>query len=293
MTRLQELLDAATDVLCVQCGYNLRGLVPTGRCPECGTAIAESFCGTLLRFANPKWLNRLRWGARLLFWVNLAMVVESPMSWLATIGGAWTAVWYVFSVALSVTYLVGVFLFTTQEPRLSLTESTWSWRHLMRRALIVAVVVGLARNAAQLMDTDIGAWATYILSIITYAVVVFSTFAYVRELAVRIPHPRMARSARILKWSLTISFLLCYGLYIAMEVTTPPNVTPATGTRLSGIGTAYALGFGVVAVFWIWSLVVWGRCHKALKAAMAIVRSPLHALDAPPVARPIGGAGVS
>lgn len=30
------------DVHCHQCGYNLRGLSEPGRCPECGTPIAES-----------------------------------------------------------------------------------------------------------------------------------------------------------------------------------------------------------------------------------------------------------
>lgn len=30
------------DIVCSACGYNLRGLLPDGKCPECGTPIAES-----------------------------------------------------------------------------------------------------------------------------------------------------------------------------------------------------------------------------------------------------------
>ena len=32
----------SSDVFCSQCGYNLRGLSPSNKCPECGHEIAES-----------------------------------------------------------------------------------------------------------------------------------------------------------------------------------------------------------------------------------------------------------
>lgn len=32
------------DIFCVACGYNLRGLVPESKCPECGRSILESMC---------------------------------------------------------------------------------------------------------------------------------------------------------------------------------------------------------------------------------------------------------
>lgn len=31
------------DLECTECSYNLRGLKPSGRCPECGTRIADTF----------------------------------------------------------------------------------------------------------------------------------------------------------------------------------------------------------------------------------------------------------
>ena len=53
------------DTPCRRCGYNLRGLATTGLCPECGTAIALSLVGNLLKQAGPDWVERLRFGTAL------------------------------------------------------------------------------------------------------------------------------------------------------------------------------------------------------------------------------------
>jgi hypothetical protein len=49
----------SVDIQCVSCGYNLRGLLPDGNCPECGIAVAQSTRSELLRFADPAWLSVL------------------------------------------------------------------------------------------------------------------------------------------------------------------------------------------------------------------------------------------
>ena len=69
---------------CRQCGYNLRGLPASGRCPECGTPIAASQTAATagrhrraiapdeLLAANTNWLKKLVLGARLAFWSIVA-----------------------------------------------------------------------------------------------------------------------------------------------------------------------------------------------------------------------------
>jgi hypothetical protein len=42
MARLAPRVPETTDLLCEACGYVLKGLPDTGRCPECGTPIADS-----------------------------------------------------------------------------------------------------------------------------------------------------------------------------------------------------------------------------------------------------------
>ncbi len=68
----------AADAPCMTCGYNLRGLTPASRCPECGTAIPQSLCAPYLRCAPLCWLNRLAAGLRLLL-LPLALL---PVPWV-------------------------------------------------------------------------------------------------------------------------------------------------------------------------------------------------------------------
>src|ERR1019366_4962326 len=65
------------DLPCEFCNYNLRGLTPTGRCPECGSDISISLSAfqsrlnpharrlKFLQTADPAWLAKLMDGAAL------------------------------------------------------------------------------------------------------------------------------------------------------------------------------------------------------------------------------------
>ncbi|HVX86178.1 MAG TPA: hypothetical protein VH253_15450 [Phycisphaerae bacterium] len=41
------------DLFCNNCRYNLRGLTPDSRCPECGSPIAQVLLQDPLHFASP------------------------------------------------------------------------------------------------------------------------------------------------------------------------------------------------------------------------------------------------
>lgn len=63
------------DLICVQCGHNLRGLLPDGRCGECGAPVLWSRAGGTAGAGDLRWLSRLRSAAETLAWTL-------PWAWL-------------------------------------------------------------------------------------------------------------------------------------------------------------------------------------------------------------------
>jgi hypothetical protein len=71
---------AGDEDVCLRCGYALQGLDADGQCPECGTPVAASRQGRLLRFSDPEYVATLHRGIVLL-------LVGSIMSVLLAISG--------------------------------------------------------------------------------------------------------------------------------------------------------------------------------------------------------------
>jgi hypothetical protein len=63
------------DVLCEKCGYNLRGLVPEERCPECGTFVTESLRRPAL---DQGWRSTRYW----LLWLAIVLLIVVLMQGL-------------------------------------------------------------------------------------------------------------------------------------------------------------------------------------------------------------------
>jgi hypothetical protein len=106
------------DVKCVSCGYNLRGLSPQGRCPECGSGIAQSIkaecvpavpsvCDRLLRAgliagALSAWLlafcgnlfnpGGTHWGVGKRFCADMIDLSVSINVAVMLVGGIWLAI---------------------------------------------------------------------------------------------------------------------------------------------------------------------------------------------------------
>ena len=70
------------DAPCLNCGYNLRTLLTTGLCPECGQPVMPSLRGDLLRFAPPRWVRGLARGTLLILiamGVTVVIYLLSPI----------------------------------------------------------------------------------------------------------------------------------------------------------------------------------------------------------------------
>ena len=63
---------------CRGCGYDLHGLSPDDRCPECGSAVGPSIRGDQLRYGDPKWVRVLADGVS---WI-IVSVLLGTFPWL-------------------------------------------------------------------------------------------------------------------------------------------------------------------------------------------------------------------
>jgi hypothetical protein len=89
----------ADDRPCLVCGYNLKAIPTDGKCPECGTPVARSLQGDLLRYCSPEYVRTLRRGITL-------VEVAIALGMLSTLG--------IFIASAIVVFNTGAIKFGTQ-----------------------------------------------------------------------------------------------------------------------------------------------------------------------------------
>src|SRR5207237_8574292 len=103
------------DVPCRKCGYSVKGLSVTSRCPECGAPVGVAVHGELLRYSDPQWVKNLSKGASLAFWGSLLSIAVGIIVGAAAIFvGPWIGPVVAFVGGL--VYLYGVWLLTEPDP---------------------------------------------------------------------------------------------------------------------------------------------------------------------------------
>jgi hypothetical protein len=169
------------DRLCIDCGYNLRGLRPDGVCPECGGAVAASLRGLKLEAASLPWLRAVRRGFKwlrhsillaLLSWIVSAIVVGTMSGYFSTTSAP-AASAPISEVVLGLvsigSFLAALalascgFVYATRaEPRVKLRgEGLWP-RRLARVLAATTLVLAVAFwSAKKLIAT--GTWMDYVV----------------------------------------------------------------------------------------------------------------------------------
>jgi hypothetical protein len=262
----------STDLPCVSCGYNLRGLDPAGRCPECATPVRKSLHEDLLRYAHPGWLRKVRWGARILYWSGvLSLLVGLPPALAAffAVGSARRSAAIVIASQFLV-YIIGTWLLTVQEPRLSLNEPRWPPRKTLRIAAAIMLTVAAAHMTVLLVGVPDAAPFTAVLLFPAAATLMLTLFSHARALALRIPSVRLARAAGIIRLGLTFG-LLALGLAAAAATLLP---TSWTSTLMSSEMFASVVIITLLAtvVLFVWGCDNIGYLHKALVIALDTAR---------------------
>jgi len=253
-------LDAAgriaIDITCRKCGYNLRGLLPDGRCPECGTAVGRSLHGDLLRFSDPEWVQKLASGMN---WIVASIVISLFGGALGAIsGGIFSSIVSTRSfvvlaplsgLVLGVFSLVGYWKVTTPDPAKMMEESGVSLRKLVRLAEVTRYVVAPLNSLMQQLAWSVAAIVLIAVSGIASLVGTVAIFLYARKLALRIPDEKLARHCRIVMWGMAVMLALFVTLALLLVVvtlrltaTTTTTTAPAGPTTM-GSGKKYSVTY--------------------------------------------------
>lgn len=164
--RVRSAFDGAyvnADVACHGCGYNLRGLPVTGRCPECSAPVRVALAGDMLHFADPAWLDRLDRGARLvrplLIWGGFAPLVIGVAAFYLPNSGKWLP--YVAGAAsllIATVFMRGMWLFASPDPAGG--SRTWKGDPAVHiRFALVALLVTVAITVmVRVMSSSQNAW---------------------------------------------------------------------------------------------------------------------------------------
>ena len=224
------------DLPCVGCGYNLRSILVSGMCPECGVAVADSFAHGWLVFADRAWLKTLRGGFAKILWTILAAflsyIAMIPIFMLALGGGssAPEGLAVLFGVAactlLTWMWIKGLWAVTCRQPSQSgevMQTSMVAWiRGLSVAAIVGFVLLAIVETAAlwtvfgtqvvledgELFQPDyaammVAAIAIPVLGVIAqaaFAVSLFLLLIHLRRLARRDPRPGLAKMMTFLVW---------------------------------------------------------------------------------------------
>lgn len=237
------------DLSCMICGYNLRALAPAGLCPECGTDIARSTQGDLLKFADRKWVGSVYRGTCLLTIANAILVVcilaaivfpfilvtvsdPNTSSFVGTAISMTLKVIRVCSVVAFILMMLGVWLITKQEPRVSLTEQAASSRGITR------VAVGLLFVLYGLTFALTGYWHTAgrLLLLVAFLVVLWSCLKHLELIGRRLPAEEVVTRAEKRRRRV-VRGAIAFAIFWAARAATPSAaVSPPLHVTLLNLG---------------------------------------------------------
>lgn len=317
-------LDAAgrinVDLPCKRCGYNLRTMMPDGRCPECATAVGQAMHGDYLKFADPAWVQKLASGINwIIAGTIIGIVAGAGIGFILGAGGTRPEVISLLTSPLGLIALYGYWRVTTPDPS-GLGEKG---RANARQVARVAVVANYAINPVIIFAVGTIQPSGMLIAPATSLIALIATIAlyiFARQLAIRVPDPALAKGLRINMWGMVSVILMgvivalagfitmqsapmkqwmqqattmsatsttttqaWYGTQTNVTVTSSQTGPPPPRAAIVGGAIMGVGGCGVAVtgiVFGIWTLVLVLRLRKALNLA---AEQALHSWAAIPV----------
>lgn len=266
-----------SDLVCLQCEYNLRGQLPEGTCPECGTPVSYSMRSDRLSLADFHWLRTVRRGTTLLIVAGFSIITLSCL-----INGALTAMMdqsatgsqlaAVMRAVPQALFAIGLFMLTAPEPgvirpRLSRPLARWTATPGYTIMAIGLLVID-NENRNVVLTAGVLTLAGAPLAVFGFC----TALIYLSHLARRVPNRGLAKQATIVFWGwVSIVVLLILGFVLTSVVPGP------VGFDIQ----IYLLVFCPLSIagltFFIWWLVVistFSRCFdQAIKTARQRARA--------------------
>jgi hypothetical protein len=212
--RESELINL--DVARAECGYNLRGLLSDGRCPECGEAVLSSL-GVFLyggRIDRPlsqsdiQWLKTVERAIGSLIAAALVPIVLGVWEWT---GGLEFNNRVALAEEISVRVLTAfsLVLLSRREPGVSPARDS-PWQRQILRWTAVIHVFSLSVVASLNLSGPPILWAVSIVGLLLCPLISIPLlYRYLSRLAARLPHPsRLPREATALVLVLLIISVL-------------------------------------------------------------------------------------
>ena len=194
----------AEDTPCRRCGYNLRSLRESGKCPECATPVALSLRDDLLKFADPKWMRMVALGASLVGFAIVGCLVAVVVLMVILAAGIPLA-WPVFLIwpPAGAVMLVGQWLVTRRDPSAPLDTGKATTGLMVRVLLIVTLALLFMLSGVQRWIGPLGPLSQTLVSLFWTVLTVAWVLLYFRhlaELCARIPDPELVRACRHTSW---------------------------------------------------------------------------------------------
>lgn len=201
---------------CLICGYRLVGLDPAGLCPECGTPVERSVSGDLLSASDPAFVAALHRGARLAAMAPIVPCLTLPFLLLAPLAlghpaSAPVGITSLLARGILLASLAGVLTgwwwLCTPDPQAPREPRTSDARFWMRTGVVVIAAAALLRLLSGAILPFVVAQpvppldgAIILIALAAAITCFFASLLLLRRLAVRLPSPRLHRSARRMLW---------------------------------------------------------------------------------------------
>lgn len=294
-------------MLCRRCGYELRGLLADGQCPECSFAVEKSTGDETLLAAEPTWLKKLAIGCRLfvigvlgiLILVTATFVVSMIGGFLTGTGKANASIVSspeflilntTLTTAMSLLVLIGAWLLTERDPGARAEPAGFNARIIARFGLILSLVTSpwgmfLSQSMGSMTQSKEGFQGSLMLTVLTLVGIVLSLLAaigwggyclHLSRIMGRLPSRALTRQCRFLMWAYPIGLSIFAGSGMAFVLIMPfigpgqmsGNMSPGTMAAVLTASAGSCIGTISYFVFSTWLVIMHWILARRLKTAL-------------------------